>query len=389
MTGRNTGLLAGDSLGFSGKTTIALVNPDGTLANRIDVDFTLGTISLNGGATAPIGTTIGSFATALNGVLTGATLGTASFTNGKLAINATGGPGIVIQDNAATPASRGGRGFSQFFGMNDLITSDAPTFYETGLSAADAHGLGAGSFMFEIRDAQGRATGTKTIAVSGATIGDILSSLNNSATGLGLYAQFTLDSNGKIVQTPAPGADAYSVNLVGDNTQRGATGLTFSKIMGLGDSAKAGRADDIALNAQIVANPTKLAFAHADLAGAVTGARVLVSGDARGATALTAAFETTRAFGAAGGLSAMNISVGSFTSQMLGLAGSRAKRAEEAETSATDLNAEVAQRRSAVEGVNLDEELANLTLYQQAYNASARLIAAAQDMMDTLLAIAR
>ena len=33
----------------------------------------------------------------------------------------------------------------------------------------------------------------------------------------------------------------------------------------------------------------------------------------------------------------------------------------------------------------MDQELINLTTYQQAYNASARLITAAKDMMDTLL----
>ena len=68
-------------------------------------------------------------------------------------------------------------------------------------------------------------------------------------------------------------------------------------------------------------------------------------------------------------------------------AGARAARADSAETNAKDLATEVAQRRGSVEGVNLDEELANLTLYQQAYNASARLISAAQDMMDALMAI--
>ena len=38
-----------------------------------------------------------------------------------------------------------------------------------------------------------------------------------------------------------------------------------------------------------------------------------------------------------------------------------------------------------VEGVNLDQELIQLTTYQQAYNASARMIQAVKDMYDTLL----
>ena len=41
-------------------------------------------------------------------------------------------------------------------------------------------------------------------------------------------------------------------------------------------------------------------------------------------------------------------------------------------------------RRQATEGVNLDEELVNLTTYQQAFNASARLIQATKDLFDVL-----
>ena len=46
---------------------------------------------------------------------------------------------------------------------------------------------------------------------------------------------------------------------------------------------------------------------------------------------------------------------------------------------------EAATRRQAVEGVNLDEELVNLTTYQQAYNASARMIQATSELLDVLI----
>ena len=39
------------------------------------------------------------------------------------------------------------------------------------------------------------------------------------------------------------------------------------------------------------------------------------------------------------------------------------------------------------EGVNLDEELVKMTTYQQAFNASARMITAANEMYDALLAM--
>ncbi len=47
------------------------------------------------------------------------------------------------------------------------------------------------------------------------------------------------------------------------------------------------------------------------------------------------------------------------------------------------LQQSVAQRDS-ISGVNLDEEAANLIRFEQAYNASARVIAVARDTFDTL-----
>ena len=55
--------------------------------------------------------------------------------------------------------------------------------------------------------------------------------------------------------------------------------------------------------------------------------------------------------------------------------------AELSETVANNLNAD----RTAVSGVNLDEEAARLLQYQQAYQASAKIIQTAQSLFDTLL----
>ena len=64
-----------------------------------------------------------------------------------------------------------------------------------------------------------------------------------------------------------------------------------------------------------------------------------------------------------------------------------AASAQSASDQATAVKAEVDGRRSSAEGVNIDQELINLTTYQQAYSASARMIQAAKDVFDTLLSI--
>ena len=74
-------------------------------------------------------------------------------------------------------------------------------------------------------------------------------------------------------------------------------------------------------------------------------------------------------------------------SQFGGSLGRKAAAADDAQTSANAVQTEATARRQSVEGVNLDEELVNLTTYQQAYSASARLVQAVKDMYDTLLSM--
>jgi flagellar hook-associated protein 1 FlgK len=67
--------------------------------------------------------------------------------------------------------------------------------------------------------------------------------------------------------------------------------------------------------------------------------------------------------------------------------GSIGRQAQEAETrkdAAEAVSKEADARRQAVEGVNVDEELVRLTTYQQAFNASARMIQAARELFDVL-----
>jgi flagellar hook-associated protein 1 FlgK len=47
------------------------------------------------------------------------------------------------------------------------------------------------------------------------------------------------------------------------------------------------------------------------------------------------------------------------------------------------------KRRDAVSGVNVDEELASLVIFQNSYAASARVISTTQQMYDTLLSMIR
>ncbi len=67
--------------------------------------------------------------------------------------------------------------------------------------------------------------------------------------------------------------------------------------------------------------------------------------------------------------------------------GSRALNANRAAETNEVISAELSARAAASAGVNLDEELSNLILYQRAYAANARVIAAVDELWQSLLQI--
>ena len=383
LTGRQTGLLSTDLLGFTGKTTLAVTAPNGNLLHKIEIDFTNRQYTVDGGAPVswPATETVGQFASAINAAL-GAD-GTMSFTGGVLSVTGgTNGNGVFFQDDATTPSSRGGRGFSHFFGLNDLVTRDTPIFFDTGFTSTDAHGLTAGGTLsFRVLDADGREVLTRSVGVTGTTWGDMVAALNAGATGLGGYGSFALDSNGKLSATMAAG---YRIEVTSDTTQRGA--LTMSSLFGLNRTASAGRAVELDVKSSILNDPTKMGVARPDLSLAI-GAKVLEVGDARGAAALANAGAVTRMFAAAGGLSAQSNTLTNYAARLGADAGRRASDADNAKTSAIAVADAADARRSSVEGVQLDDELVKMTQFQQSYAAASRLIQAARDMFDILLAI--
>ncbi len=377
LTGRQTGLLGTDRHGFTGASTFAVVDQAGKVVASSTVNFD----ALAGGS-------INDVVAQINAGLGGA--GTASFVNGQLTITATGaGNGVAVADAAGTPSNRAGQGFSHFFGLNDLISSRYNTHFATGVQGADNHGFAAGSSVhMEIRDASNRIIASHTVTMAaGGSFNDILADLNNPL-GLGNYMTFSLDAKGQLISTPKPGYSSAQVHVVSDTTSRGGTGVTFNSLFGLDRSAQARVAGGLSVRSDIAASPLKLALARYDTS-AVVGGVALGIGDQRGANALLDVGTGKFSFGRAGDLSGVSATLSEYMGLVIGDAAMKAQRSEAGVADAAALLTTVTQRRDDYSGVNLDEELSNMVVFQNSYNASARLMTTAKEMYDTLLSIAQ
>lgn len=388
LTGKNVGQSLTTALtGFDGGTTIALVNPTtGAIATRVDMVFTGNMVSFNGGPATPVA----DFLTDLNTALGGAA--TASFVDGKLSIASAGTNGVVIADTPSSafppvpPGAKAGRGFSHYFGLNDLVISGRPSVYDVGLTATSQHGFTAGetlSFRFtgpsgaKIRDIQ--------VAIpAGGTVTDLLTALNNSVTGVGRYGSFAMDPVSGELKFNALGDPGPRMSVLEDKTAQVPSGVSLSELFGLGGGVRAARADGFKIRADIQQTPAKLALAQLNL-GAAAGTAALNTGDGRGALLLADAGQRTTRFSAAGDSPGGSLSVSRYASELSGEIGGKAQAAKTRQASAKALATEADARQQNYEGVNLDEELVLMTTYQQAFNASARMIQAAKDMYDTLL----
>jgi flagellar hook-associated protein 1 FlgK len=130
-----------------------------------------------------------------------------------------------------------------------------------------------------------------------------------------------------------------------------------------------------------------------DDSGGATGLNVATSqgvtiGDGSVATDLAAAFAQTVTFNAApqsgGGLARTDATFTDYASTILSFnatAQTANNRDLDAQTSLTD---ELFNKNASISGVNLDEELASMVIYQQAYIAAARLITTTQQLFQVL-----
>lgn len=379
LTGRNVGQSFESAIaGFSGQTTVAVTNAAGVIQTRADIVFSGGTMTVNGAAATPA-----TFLTVLNAQLGGAA--TASFTDGRLTIAATGTNGVAVADSATTPSAKAGRGFSHYFGLNDLVSSDRPAFYDNGLTAASPHGFTAGETLtFRFTGETGSRLRDLQVAVpAGGTVGDLVAALNDPATGIGRFGSYSMAADGSLSFT-GYGNPAPTMTVLEDRTTQVPSGVSVTELFGLGGGVRASRADGFALRADIRQSPSRLALAQLNLSAAV-GTPSLSTGDGRGALALADAGERTANFQAAGGSSGGAISVSRYAAELSGEIGGKAAASKNRMETASALYTEAGSRQTAQEGVNLDEELVLMTTYQQAFNASARLIQAAKDMYDTLI----
>jgi flagellar hook-associated protein 1 FlgK len=205
---------------------------------------------------------------------------------------------------------------------------------------------------------------------------------------MGGAATFTLNSDGSISTANSALYPGYSLNVTNDTTQRGATGMSFTQMFGVGDNSQALQAAGFGLTSAVSANPARIGFASPAITStSVAGNTIVSAGDNSGAIALQNVITKTQSFHAAGGISAQTASLSDYAASFYQNVSTLSNAVSASQATQDDRLAEASSRVSSNSGVNLDEELTSLSSYQQAYAAGARLLTVVNTLYQTLLDI--
>ncbi|HEY0044543.1 MAG TPA: flagellar basal body rod C-terminal domain-containing protein [Allosphingosinicella sp.] len=366
LEGRSTGLTGTDRLGFTGSAVFAVTKANGELVAKTELD--LSTFA-----------TVDDAVTAINAGLGGAA--TATYTDGRLVIAATASTnGIAVAQSETDPSARAGIGFSQFFGLNDLVRSDQSALVPSGFTGTDPHGFAAGQTTeMVLRDATGRSLTRFTLAPSGTSFNDLVAQLN--ASPMSAFGDFAMDDKGRIRFEPDASVPGASLTITSDSTDRLGTGRSFTALSGL-TGASAGLAVG-KVRTELATNPGNMPLARLQT-GALVGQRAIGASDLRGASGFVDALAAPIDFGARG-----TASLERFSGLLLGGAGAQASQAADSYADAAARRDDAVNRRDSFAGVNIDEELAQMVVLQNSYSAAARCITTATEMYDTLIQMIR
>ncbi len=217
-----------------------------------------------------------------------------------------------------------------------------------------------------------------TIGASPYTMTDLANDINTaSAAQLGgnLVATVTLDTNGNEVLNLDSSALPNSGIVWGNDANN-----VMGKI-GINNFFRGTDANDISVRQEILDEPLNIATARMRADGGLS------FNNNENIAELAGMIEGTFSFDAAGSLSSQNNNMqGYFGTIVSNLAVRLQDNTERANFSDAILS-DLYDRHTGITGVNLDEELNKLLIYQQSYQASARMISAIDELFDAILQV--
>ena len=361
LTGTRT-VAAADSPAMTGSFRVAVTDIDGAVVESLDVN--LATLSPQN---------VGQLVATINGM----TNATASIdANGKVVIAATGNNRIAVNEmTSAVTTGNETVGMAHFLGLNDILDSgDDYDRYISDRVASNSTALGiAGTLAFDVA-----GTTTNVAYTTGQSLTTIAANISTALGASNISATVVEEGNGYRLQISDSDGDNFYVSDSGT--------LTSSTNLHAGRAGAAGRLE---VRSTLITDPNLVSSGELSSGTLSVGTFALASGDATIAQRLAGVFTASTSFGAAGGIAAQTTTLTGFANDILSRNATLANGVRSDVELGESFQISLETRAASVSQVNLDEELSDLILLQNAYSAAGRLTSVISAMMDELVQILR
>ncbi len=289
----------------------------------------------------------------------------------------------IHNDGAAVPAPNSLTGVREF----SAPSTDTVSF--------------TGTVRIAVTDSNGNSVGTPidldfadlaTVVGGTPTVDEIVNAINGSYAAStpaipGLSgATASVNASGQLVITANSSSNGIAINEM--TSSESVTGFGFSHYFGLNNfftgTSTGGLASNITVRSAIVADPQLVVRGELSTGTLTNGSPAVTIGDNSVVQRLFNKFQDTLTFNSAGTVPQTNSSLAGYGATIV------ATNAHAASRATADLNFrevifnDIKARSDSQSGVNLDEELGNLILFQNAYSANARMISVLSDVLKTL-----
>ena len=279
---------------------------------------------------------------------------------------------IAFDANGAGPTDETVNGFSNFFGFNDFFVDNlAENIYESNVLVS-TFTVSASALTF--RDSSGTLGSPLTVA-AGTSLEDLATLITNSVTDV--TATIVTDGSGVRLRISHDNGSSMTV------TQAGANTFLTDINLHLADVRVAGTLN---VRADIASTPAKLSTGAVlwDADRGAAGEYFMSIGENSVIDALAEAFSASNQFDTAGGLATAKTTFAEFASKIVSENARLAATNESSIDRQRSLTESLQFKSDSVRGVNLDEELSNLIIFEQGFAAAARVISVIQRMFETL-----
>ena len=266
--------------------------------------------------------------------------------------------------------------------------------------ASDSITLSA-AVRIAVVDATGNFVAYYDLAAGTYTVAEIEALIDTNLAG---YATASTSDVGPLSIAAGDSANGIAIVDLSDQTVTHTDGATsysgFSNYFGLNDlfetpsrvqgDSTSGIAGMIQVRAEFVSDPALLArgaLVSTTSPAPTVGDLGIALGDASVIQEIADLFIEALAFSATGNLPLTTINLAGYASEILSTTAVSASLAAKNASFKQTLAQEIMFRSESISGVNIDEELRNMVLYENAYAATARVIQVVDNLFEILLRI--